>query len=215
MKKFLIILIMFFVSILGGYAKNIPLYSTSISQTGVGIIKLPHEFSVYYAPDLRSKVIKEFQWGRIDDANIEDTDLSDNFIIINTADDAAYMTVLTESDGDGWYEICYDQKNGYTGWVSPSEYEFYPWYSFFTKYGKKFGLYAFRDIPVELKRLHSKPDENSQTINTFENAKNIRVQMYRGNWALVRVYDYEGRLMIGWIKWRNEDGKFNYFPLLK
>ena len=122
------------------------------------------------------------------------------------------MTVLTDSDGDGWYEICYDQKNKLTGWVAPSEYEFYPWLAFYTKYGKKNGLYPFRDLDNTEKRLYSKPDFNSQIINTFNHVKDIRIQIIRGNWALVRLYDYEGKLKIGWIKWRTDEGKFQFFP---
>ena len=215
MKKIFISIFLFFSLTMSVFAKNVPLYTNSINQVGIGLIKLPQEFYIYEKPDLKSKVVTKFQWGQAEGSKINDTDYSDNFIIFDPNKDYAYMTVLTDSDGDGWYEICYDQTKGLTGWVNPSKYEYYPWYSFFMKYGKQNGLYAFRNIPVELKRLHSKPTEDSQVINTFENAKNIRVQIYRGNWVLVRVYDFEGKLMIGWLKWRNEDGKFNYFPLLK
>ena len=201
MKKFLILILLLLSLSLSACAKNIPLYTNSVNLEGVGIIKLPQEFYIYEKPDFKSKKVTKFQWGQAEGSKINDTDYSDNFIIFDLNKNYAYMTVITDS-------------NGLTGWVKPSEYEFYPWYSFFVKYGRQNGLYAFRDIPVELKRLHSKPAEDSQVINTFENAKNIRVQMYSGNWVLVRVYDFEGKLMIGWLKWRNDNGKFNYFPLL-
>ena len=68
------------------------------------------------------------------------------------------------------------------------------------------------DLDNTEKRLYSKPDFNSQIINTFKHAKDIRIQIIRGNWALVRLYEYEGKMKIGWIKWRTDEGKFQFFP---
>lgn len=215
MKKFLIFFFLFFNFASYSEAKNIPLYTDSINYPGIGVINLPQDFYIYEKPNINSKILEHYQIGKAEGSKIGDTDYSDNFIIYNPLKNYAYMTVITDSDNNGWYEICYNQTKGLTGWVLPSTYTYYPWYSFFTKFGKINGLYAFKDIPVEEKRLHSHPDYDSQIINIFENAKNIRVQMYRGNWVLVRVYDYEGKLMIGWIKWRTDEGKFNYFPILK
>ena len=215
MKKFLSVIFLSFFITASSIAKNMPLYTTSINNYGVGVINMPQEFNIYEQPNFKSKTVAHYKWGNSTGAYIHDSDLSDNFVIYNPSKNQAYMTVTTDSDGDGWYEVCYDHKNNLTGWVAPEKYTYYPWLSFFTKFGKTNGLYAFRDIPVELKRLHSHPDFESQVINSFEKAKNIRVQIFRGNWVLVRVYDYDGKLMIGWLKWRTDEGKFNYFPNVK
>ena len=159
-------------------------------------------------------MVKDYIWGAAGGAAINDTDYSDNFIIYNPLEDLAFMTVLTDST-DGWYEICYDHKNGVTGWVYPEKYEYYPWFPFFKKFGKENGLYSFKDLTPEQKRLYSQPNTDSQIIGDFKTAKYINVQMYRGNWVLVRVYNYEGKLKIGWLKWRTDEGNFNYFPIVK
>ena len=192
-------------------AKNIPLYTTSINVEGMGIISLPQEFTVYEQADRKSPVLKNYKWGKAEGAYITE-EYSDDFIIYDSLQNKAYMTVVDDSDKKGWYRVCYDQKNGLTGWVNPDNYIFYSWLSFYTRFGKANGLYAFNDLDNKQKWLYSKPDFDSQVINTFERAKDIRVQIFRGNWVLVRVYDYEGGMKIGWLNWRTKDGKFKYFP---
>ena len=211
MKKIFITVIIVLMTCINAFAKNAPMYKNSINVAGIGVIKLPQEFTIYESDNERSPVIKIIKWGKAEGAYISD-DYSDNFIIFDPLQNTAFMTVVEDSDNTGWYKICYDQKNELTGWVSPGDYTFYSWLSFFTKYGKMNGLYAFSDIDNTEKRLYSKPDFNSQIINTFENAKDIRIQIFRGNWALVRVYDYKGGMKIGWINWRTQEGKFKFFP---
>ena len=215
MKKFLkIAFIIFSVCIFTcfeAYGKTVPLYKNSINTEGIGIIKLPQRFNIYESPGLKSKVIKEIVWGEESGAIVRD-DTESGFIIFYPAQNQAFMTVIDDTESGGWYRVCYDQKNKLYGWVSPDKYTFYSWINFFSKYGKANGLYAFRDLDLTEKRLYAKPDLNSQILGSFERAKDIRVQIYRGNWALVRVYDYEGGLKIGWLKWRTDEGKFKFFP---
>ena len=211
MKKILLTIIMFFIVCCGAFGKNAPLYTNSINVEGIGIIKMPQEFKVYEDKNEKSKILADFKWGKAEGAYIRD-DYSDNFVVFDPLQNIAFMSVVDDADEVGWYKICYDQKNGLTGWVKPSKYTFYSWLFFFNRYGKANGLYAFRDLPNNLKWLYSKPDLESQVITTFERAKDIRVQIFRGNWALVRLYDYEGGVKIGWINWRTPEGKFKYFP---
>ena len=215
MKKFLatiVILILFlFSDSLIARAKTTPLYKNSIAVEGIGIIKLPEKFSVYEKPDFKAKVLKSYSWGKESGAYIKADD-DDDFIIFYPAQNAAYMTVVDDIEDSTWYKVCYDQKNRLTGWVSPEKYEYFNWLSFFTKYGKANGLYAFKDLDLKEKRLYSKDDIDSQIIGSFERAKNIRIHIVRGNWVLVRVYDYEGGLKIGWLKWRTDEGRFRFFP---
>ena len=215
MKNFLstvILLFLFlFLACLDVSAKTTPLYKNSIAVEGIGIIKLPEKFSVYEKPNFKSKVLKSYSWGKDAGAYIKADD-DDDFIIYYPAQSAAFMTVVDDLEDSPWYKVCYDQKNKLTGWVSPDKYEFYNWLSFFTKYGKANGLYAFKDLDLKEKRLYSKDSLDSQILSSFERAKNIRVHIFRGNWVLVRVYDYEGGLKIGWLKWRTDEGKFNFFP---
>lgn len=192
-------------------AKTIPLYKNSINIEGIGIIKLPQTFTIYEEPNTNSTVLKQYKWGDAQGA-IYSEDYNSDFIIFHPAHNIGYMTVVDDIEGENWYKVCYDQKKQLTGWVSPNNYNFFNWLSFFTKYGKANGLYAFRDLDLTEKRLYSKDDLNSQIISTFKNAKNIQVLIFRGNWVLVRVYDFEGGLKIGWLKWRTDEGKFKFFP---
>lgn len=211
MRKILLTLTIIFIFCLNAIGKNVPLYTTSINVDGIGVIKLPQEFKVFESEDEKSPVLADFKWGKAEGAFIRD-DYSDNFIIFDPLQNVAYMTVVEDSENTGWYKVCYDQKKGLTGWVRPSEYKFYSWLFFYIKYGKANGLYAFSDIDNKQKWMYSKPDFDSQVINKFERAKDIRVQIFRGNWVLVRVYDYEGGVKIGWLNWRTPDGKLKYFP---
>lgn len=211
MKKIFITIIMIFTLCMGAYAKHTPLYKNSISIEGIGAIQLPNEFTIYEKPDLKSKVLTQYKWGQAEGSYVND-DYGDNFIVFDPVKNIGFMTVVEDSELEGWYEICYDQTNKLTGWVYPKEYKFYPWLSLFTKYGKANGLYAFRDLDNTEKRLYAKADPESQVIGTFKRAKDIRIQIIRGNWALVRLYDYERKMKIGWIRWRTDEGKFQFFP---
>ena len=212
MKRLFTVIFIFISLFFGLYAnaKTAPLYKDSINVEGIGIIRLPQEFTVYEKPSKKSKILKQYKWGDAQGAYSEE--YVNDFIIFDPLNNIAFMSVVDDLESGYWYKVCYDQKNKLSGWVMPNDYDYYSWLSFFTKYGKQNGIYPFRDLDLTEKRLYSKDDLNSQILGSFEKAKDIRVQIFRGNWVLVRIYKYEGGMKIGWLKWRTDEGKFHYFP---
>jgi hypothetical protein len=122
-------------------------------------------------------------------------------------------------DTDDWYQIVYNQKTGATGWVqrTNSGDKFMTWLEFMNKYGRDKGIYLFLDLPAEYRKLHMAPDENARIQDIVNySPDDVKIKFVKGNWMLVKVVDYSRtETHIGWIKWRNLDGKIFVFPNLK
>ena len=70
----------------------------------------------------------------------------------------------------------------------------------------------FADVRKDERLLRLAPDEDSEVSYEFIYPKYIRLQLIKGNWALIKVVDYDNEQKVGWFKWRNPDGTLNLFP---
>lgn len=218
MKKFILILIIMLMPILA-YADFLPHNTSSIKHYGIGVLNKSQGFKIYSEPDFNSKVKKEITYVFAKSSSILYSSKNDNtqknlFIAMRTQDRIALLTVETEQ-GDGWYEVCIDQRTGETGWIyDANKQDFLNWRGFFTVYGKTTGLRFMHGVPDEIQTLYAKDSLDSQIIKMLEYPKKITFSMIRGNWMLVTAHEFDGTYNIGWLKWRNDDGSLNLFPIL-
>lgn len=89
------------------------------------------------------------------------------------------------------------------------------WTNFYTSYGKKYGLKMLKSAPASCKDIKSAPDDLAQTISTVNYPKVIKLNIIRGNWALVSVLDLDKTPKTGYIRWRSDDGVRYFFPDVK
>lgn len=215
MKKLILLILFLFFSCSVVLADIVPTTTTSIPHYGFGVLNMKDSFCVYSEPNEYSKVLKkvdfeqEVQYQPILDRH---SSLEGTVIVYVPASSIALVAVESNQE-NGWYEVYYDQKNGKTGWVKQTNPDaFKTWKNAFNLWGKKYGLYIFRDVPDEKKRLYSQDNDVSQALESFTYPKNINFSMIRGNWMLATVLDVGDSTKIGWIRWRDDNGNLLIFP---
>lgn len=213
MKK-LLILILFIISNLTAKAEFLPAYTDSIKHPGIGVYLAPKTVTLYEERSEFSPVIDKFSYNN-DDIIHSETNLSARKAFIAFVPKKKIALFTVEDEDDEWVRVYYDQYNGSLGWIKKDETErFFNWREFFYYYGKKNGLYVFRNLDKELYKLNSQPTDDAQTVDTFDYARFISLTLIKGNWLLVKVFDLDKTQKIGWFKFRNSEGGLYLFPYL-
>lgn len=195
------------------FADVIPRYTTNIPYTGIGAFNVPNEFTIYAEPNESSSIIKTVKWDKNGLSN-ENTKENELFAVFIPSQDIAYCTV--DDEIDGWVKIFYSQSTGKSGWVKATPKNRYvTWLGFYMSWGRKNGVYFFKDMPELNKRLMSAPDAKSQKVSGFTYPRFIKLTLVRGNWMMVKLLDFGNEIRVGWIQWRDENGKFMIFPIMK
>lgn len=195
----------------------LPRYSDSINHYGVGVYLAPKEITIYSSNENDSRVIEHIKWSKFGVSSLnEDLSSKNVFISFVPTKDIALMSVV--DDTDDWIEVIYDQKTGAKGWIKRSNSgKFLTWLEFMNKYGLSKEVYLFLDLPQEYRIIRTAPDEKAQVLAVpYYSPDNVKLKYVKGNWMLVKVIDYsKTNTYIGWIKWRDDDGKIYAFPNLK
>ena len=201
------------------FADFLPHNSKSIKHYGIGVLNRPEPFSVYSEPDFKSPIVKNINPeiavnSSIISSNKSKFTLKDTFIALRKQEKIAFLTVETAQE-DGWYEVYINQKKGETGWVyDNNQNDFYTWKWLVTSYGKTTGLRFMHGVPDEIQTLYANDSFDSQIIKYLEYPSKITFSMIKGNWMLATVREFDGSNNIGWLRWRNDDGSLNLFPML-
>ncbi|MCR4880994.1 MAG: hypothetical protein K6A44_03470 [bacterium] len=215
MKKILAALIFAIVLTLPAFcAEFLPKYKSSITDYGIGIYFGDGKATVYAEPDDKSNVVAKLSWDTEKvKINGEET-IPKNVFGVFLPENALSGFIALDELGTEYTKIVYDTAKGLSGWIknAPDNKVFY-WRQLFYKYGKTRGLYIFADINKDDRVLHLAPEEDAEVSYTFIYPKYIRLQLIKGNWALLKVVDYDNEQKVGWFKWRNPDGTLNLFPL--
>lgn len=217
MKRIFLSVIIFCFFILPAVAiEYIPRYNTSIKNYGIGLYFGEGKATVYEQPDENSPILAQISW----DANKvlinkEVFEPKNIFAVFLPKNGLSGFIAIGEQNEE-YTEIIYDNTKQLTGWIknSPENKVFY-WRQIFYRYGKTKGLNLFANMPKEEKVLKLSPDENSENSYSFIYPKFIRLQLIKGNWALLKVVDYDNEQKVGWFKWRNLDGTLNIYPNFK
>ncbi len=184
------------------FAKNfLPNYSYNIKYPGVGVCLIKHNKDVYIEPDIYSHKVYKIN------ANMDPES------ILAITPDANIIFAAEDTDRK-WVQIITEQNKGTKGWIPLANNErFLPWHKFIQKYGNKYGLYTFNDIPDQYKKIYLSPDESAQFHKLdYYNPKMIKPKIVRGNWVMVSVMNIDRKIYIGWIRWRSSEGKLYAFP---
>ena len=188
MKKVLLILSVLIGLIMPADAKNVmPSHVSRAYNNTLGVYQADKEITLYETPDDTARVIKQIRWS---EHEILPTgmDVAKLFLVYLPHRDLAFLVVTDETDD--WVEVFYDSENGLRGWIKKDDpYRFMSWIAFYNIYGKKYGLYILKDSPNAIKDLHSATEDNSQVVSHLNYPEQIKLNVLRGNWALVSVMD--------------------------
>ncbi len=194
------------------FADVMPYYTSNITKDVIGFIQVPESFNVYAEPTQASELLETLSWNKTEvkySGGVMEPAVV--FTLMFYDKKLAFCTVLDEYEG--WYKIVYDKEKNLSGWIKPAiPQDFWNLREFYTAYGKKYGLYYFKDAPEPTKKLHSGASDTSQEIGGFDIVKFIKLSIIRGNWALVSVVDMSDVPKTGFVKWRNADGQLYMFP---
>lgn len=208
MKKFLIILCLFFM--MPVLADTMPFYMNSIPKNAIGMYQTGENITLYSHPEANSAVIKKL------DFSYDPNTMPEYVFAVLLNEKKLGFLYVSDIGDDGWVEVIYDKITGAKGWVQTEDrFQFLPWLSFYNMYGRKYGLRILKDAPDEIETLHAKSEDLSQNVATLRFVKQIKLTVIRGNWALVSVVDIDKTPKTGYMKWRGTDGTIYAFPNIK
>lgn len=195
----------------------IPNSGDGINTFGIGIYFAPQNIKIYsdYDSYEESNQILEAKWDFFNFDCQPDEHYSRNMFIAYKPEKKQALMIVTDEKEDA-LEVIYNLQSGARGWLKKSSGgEFYTWKNFIEEYGKKNGVYIFSGTPANLKKVRTAPSDNAQLLkNNYYWAKNINLVYIRGNWMLVKILDFNRETPVGWIKWRDDNGRIYVFPQL-
>lgn len=215
MKKLLLVLAFLFFINLPVNADVMPYYVNNINPNSIGVYQADKVIKIYKEPNLKSPVLLEVNW---DSANFNCSDVSASnlFVVFLQKKELAFLTVIDENEGEDWVQVAYNKNGSKTGWLKKDdEFRFMNWRTFFNLYGRKYGLYYFKDAAPESKLIYGSPVDDAKEIGKITLIQNLKLTNVSGNWILVIAFDIDKMQKIGWIKWRNLSGNIYLFPDIK
>lgn len=212
-KKFIILFCLTVLTSLPSFCKDvIPTYSTTLHTKTYGFYQVSKLIVLHESPDENSKIVQTISWTK-DKIMPENTNYEDVFSLFIGSKELALMAV--EDETEDWVKLIYDNKNNKSGWMKKDDpYKFMTWINFYNAYGKKYGLKILKDAPEGIEALHSQPEDKSQVVARINHAEYIKLNVIRGNWALVTVVDLDRTPKTGYIRWRSDDGIKYLFPAI-
>lgn len=199
-------------------ADFMPSYTNSINHFGIGAVKVTNYITIYEEPDLNSKVLKRIYWNNIENFITDKKEESPNDIFLAYIPKENTVFLSAEDETDEWVKVCYNQKKLLFGWVKKENKgqgaKFYTYKDLFFQLGKKCGIYTFRNLPEENKKLYGAPNKDSREVDKFDYPKHISPWLIQGNWMLVKVTTYDNKTKTGWFRWRTDEGRLNGFVQL-
>ncbi len=221
MKKILIFLGLFCFLILPLGAETVmPTHVSSIGANILGVYQAGKAITLYDEPHEGANVVTHISWSG-DNIFPENKQFSNVFLVYLPRKELALLAVTDETEE--WVQVLYDNEHGLRGWMKKDDpYKFMSWISFYNIYGRKYGLYMLKDTPDSIKDLHSAAEDDSQVISHLNlppmNSglpNKIKLNVMRGNWALVSVMDTDKMPKTGYIRWRSNEGYKYLFPAIK
>lgn len=214
MKKVLIIFFIFFNLMLQVQAEVLPYYINSLRRYGIGYTSIKSPLVLRRTPDVEGEILEtlNFDYNKNVSCLVNKTrcNIDEIFAAYSESKKIALLTTLDETEN--WSLVCFNQaESPICGWVSEKENKFYNWSDFFNIYGKKYGLYLFKDLQKKDKILYSAPLKQTNTTGSIELPRAISPWLVRGNWVLVKVHDFNNQMKTGWFNFRGDDGKLRLF----
>lgn len=198
----------------GVFARDIIPVRPNLTQvTTIGMYQVTDDVVIYKEPDETSQILYRVRWTS-DEFFPENIGFEKFFVVFLPKKSLALVSVMDYNDD--WVEIMYDNSTGATGWIKKDDpYKFMTWSNFYNTYGKKYGLTLLKSSPEECNSIKSAPDDKAQTIATINHPIKINLNVLRGNWALVSVFDLDHTPKTGYVRWRSDNGVRYFFPMLK
>ncbi len=214
MKRILFLILIFFSVVIKANADVMPYYINSLKRYGIGYSLVQSPVIMRQEPNSQGKILETLNFNYNNEAscimNNTRCSIDEIFAAYSTKNKVALLTTLDTTEG--WDLVCFNQlQNPICGWVSQKQSKFYNWSEFFDYFGKKFGVYLFKDLQKTDKILYAAPLKQTNATGSIEIPRKITPWLVRGNWLLVKVYDFNNQQKTGWINFRGDNGKLKLF----
>ncbi|MBR2068138.1 MAG: hypothetical protein IJ877_00100 [Candidatus Gastranaerophilales bacterium] len=212
MKKFVIVFLIFLNCI--ALADVMPYYINSLRRNGIGFTSIQSPLVMRRTPSNDGEILETLNFDFKGQANClinkSRCSVDEIFAAYSEKNKIALLTTIDESEN--WSLVCFNQtQNPVCGWVDEKVNKYYNWTDFFNMYGKKYGLYLFKDLQKADKVLFGAPMKQTNTTGSIEMPKKIIPWLVRGNWVLVKVVDFGAQNKTGWLNYRDDRGKLKLF----
>ncbi len=217
MKK-LFILLFIILSTTVAFADYMPAYVNPSFYYGNGLISLDDSVLIYDSDNDNANVIASVTLDNgniiVREKSVPYSEIENTFLAVSN--EKKIMLMPVEYDTDDWYYVCYNQKMKLFGWIKKTEkIDYMSWSEFFNLYGRKYGIYLFRNINPKNKVLYSSSDIKSTKVDEFSFPKHTSLWLISKDWMLVKITTYDGETKTGWLKWRLDNGSIIAFPDLR
>lgn len=170
MKKIILTTTFLLIFSLAANADITPQYLNSVSHWGIGVATAGKDIKIYDANNSQAKLKANIIWDEKGNVECKNTNMNcearEIFLGFSPENSTALFSV--EDETDGWIFICYNQRFRLFGWIKKDDYTKYlNWNEFLISYGKKYGMYLFRDVPKSYKRLYAAPNIESGCVDSF------------------------------------------------
>jgi hypothetical protein len=87
------------------------------------------------------------------------------------------------------------------------------WLTYLSTLGRQNGFTWLAGVPERDRSLHMAPEDHAKLLSsTF--IRRQQLKHVRGNWMLIEALDFERTPLIGWARWRDENGSLMALPRL-
>ena len=214
MKKLVLSILAIFLLSLNVLAKNVIPVSPDLNNLNtIGVYQVGNDITIYKEPNEASMILYRVRW---DKTSFFPEEIGENnfFEVFFPNKNLAYVNVVDYDDD--WIEIIYDNSAKKTGWIKKDDpYKFMTWINFYNTYGKKYGLKILKGSPEFCSYMKSSMSDTAQNVSVMNMPQRINLNVIRGNWALVSVFDLDKTPKTGYIRWRSDDGIRYFFPAIK
>lgn len=191
-----------------------PYYTSSIKRAGVGFTMATSPLIMRQEAKADGKILEtlnfDFKSEPVCSINKQKCNLDDIFVVYKEDKKIAFLSAIDETDG--WSLVCFNQSQSpVCGWVKEDKNKFYTTREFFDHYGKKYGMYFFKDVQKPDRTMYSAPVKQTNSVGIAEMPKFISPWLFQGNWVLVKVLDFGNSQKTGWLNFRSDMGKLKMF----
>ena len=215
MKKIILTFLIFFNLYLAANADVLPYYINSLRRSGVGFSEVKSPLVMRREPKLEGEILETLHFNfkeekTICEKNTQKCEIDEVFAAYSKSKKIAFLTTLDSTEG--WNLVCFNQSEmPVCGWVEDEKNKYYTLSEFFDKFGKKYGLYLFKDLQKTDKVLYAAPVKQTNSTGSLDMPKVITPWLIRGNWILIKAVDFQNQMKTGWINFRGSDGKLKLF----
>jgi hypothetical protein len=84
------------------------------------------------------------------------------------------------------------------------------WQEFMRQYAKANGIFWLSGVPEYHRHIRQAPVDSAKMVNILI-VRSLKVRHVRGNWMLVEAVDFNHSMPMGWLRWRDEEGRLLIF----